>query len=149
MVKDWQMTNFERIVTEGAGELNASAAVTVAKAIRQDANRAKAGDNLITKSNTTYATLGVTAPIAGENMPLNNGIVWVEGVAFTDRLMLTNGYKLADGSTLSSGFVLANGYMLVDGSYVFSNGFVLGSGYVLVRGYVLVIGYFLGSGVLL
>src|SRR5437899_11215322 len=127
MVRSWQMTNFERVVTEGAGELNTSAAVMVAKAIRQDANRAKAGDNLITKNNTTYATLGVTAPIADENMPLNNGVVWVEGVSFTDRLMLTNGYKLADGTTLSSGFVLSDGFILADGIYFFANGSFLGS----------------------
>src|SRR5258707_46732 len=107
MVATWRMNKYERIVTEGAGELNTSAAVTVTKAIQQDANRAAQGSNLITKKDTTYSNIGVTAPIAGENMPLNNGIVRVEGIAFTDRLMLTGGYKLSDGSTLSSGFVLA------------------------------------------
>ncbi len=36
MIATGQMTTFERIITEGAGELNISAAVAVAKAIRQD-----------------------------------------------------------------------------------------------------------------
>ncbi|MDX6385856.1 MAG: serine protease AprX, partial [Blastocatellia bacterium] len=82
----WRMNKYERIVTEGAGALNTSAAIAVAKAIRQDANKATVGSNLITKKDTTYSNIGVTAPIAGESTPLNNGIVWVEGVAFTDKL---------------------------------------------------------------
>ena len=41
-----QMSSFERAITEGAGELNTSAAVSIAKAIRQDANKAKPGENL-------------------------------------------------------------------------------------------------------
>jgi hypothetical protein len=66
MIKNGTMTTFERMITEGAGELNTSAAVVVAKAIRKDADRAKPGDNLITSQNVTYSNLGVTAPIAGE-----------------------------------------------------------------------------------
>ena len=111
MIESGQMSTFERIITEGAGTLNVSAAVTVAKAIRTDADLAQPGDNLITASNVTYSNLGVTAPIAGENMPLNNGLVWVDGVAFTDRLLVTNGYQLADGRILSDGFVAADGYI--------------------------------------
>jgi len=80
-----EMSVFERVITEGAGELNASAALSVTKLIRKDAHRAQAGENLITARNTTYQSAGTTAPIAGEAMPLNNGVVWVEGVAFTDR----------------------------------------------------------------
>ena len=118
MIENGQMSTFERIITEGAGTLNVSAAVTVAKAIRQDADLAQPGDNLITTSNVTYSNLGVTAPIAGENMPLNNGLVWVDGVAFTDRLLLTNGYQLADGRILADGFVAADGYIPASGSYV-------------------------------
>ena len=49
-----QMSNFERIITEGAGELNTNAVVSLARAIRQDANRAKPGENLITNSKLTY-----------------------------------------------------------------------------------------------
>src|SRR6202022_3063300 len=48
MIENGQMSTFERIITEGAGALNVSAAVTVAKAIRQDADLAQPGDNLIT-----------------------------------------------------------------------------------------------------
>ncbi|HXM35400.1 MAG TPA: S8 family serine peptidase, partial [Pyrinomonadaceae bacterium] len=118
MIENGRMSTFERIITEGAGELNASAAVTVAKAIRNDADQAQAGDNLITKQNVTYSNLGVTATIAGENMPLNNGLVWVDGVAFTERLLVTNGYMLADGRTLTTGSVCVDGYFLTSGSYV-------------------------------
>jgi hypothetical protein len=45
---------------------------------------------------------GITASIGGEAIPLNNGVVWVDGVAFTDRLQITNGYKLADGQIISA-----------------------------------------------
>lgn len=41
-----EMTTFERVIAEGAGELNVSAALTVAGAIRKDANRAQIGENL-------------------------------------------------------------------------------------------------------
>src|SRR5205823_7054376 len=54
MIKNGTMTTFERIITEGAGELNTSAAVTAANAIRKDADRAKPGDNRITTTNLTY-----------------------------------------------------------------------------------------------
>jgi len=53
----------------GAGQLNTSAAVTVAKAIRTDADRARAGENLITARNVTYSSLGLTSPIAGKACP--------------------------------------------------------------------------------
>jgi serine protease AprX len=119
-IQSGQMKTFERIITEGAGELNTSAALAVAKAIRKDSDRAQPGDNLITNKNVTYSTCGVTSPIAGENIPLNNGLVWVEGVAFTDRLLLTNGYLLADGRTLTTGFVAADGYMMTDRADVFA-----------------------------
>ncbi|MBV9957001.1 MAG: S8 family peptidase, partial [Acidobacteria bacterium] len=127
-----EMTTFERVITEGAGALNTYAAVTLAKAVRKDANQARIGDNLITQSNTTYQTLNLTSPIAGEAMPLNNGLVWVEGVAFTDRLRLTQGYRLPDGNVITSGFALADGYMMNDGSYVFSDGLVVSSGIIIM-----------------
>ncbi|HEX8686154.1 MAG TPA: S8 family serine peptidase, partial [Pyrinomonadaceae bacterium] len=63
-VADGKMSPFERVITEGAGELNVSAAVTVARAVRKDAGRAAAGDDLITSKNTTYSSLGLTSPVA-------------------------------------------------------------------------------------
>src|SRR5512133_1960842 len=93
MVAGGKLSQFERVITEGAGELNASAAVTVARAVRKDANKAAPGDTLITSRNTTYSSLGLTSPIAGEAMPLNNGVIWVEGVAFDERLTLTEGFR--------------------------------------------------------
>jgi serine protease AprX len=53
LIATGRMTPFERVITEGAGVLNTSAALTVAKAIRKDANKAKLGDNLITNKNAT------------------------------------------------------------------------------------------------
>ncbi|HJU56493.1 MAG TPA: S8 family peptidase, partial [Pyrinomonadaceae bacterium] len=49
MVQSGQMSPFERTVTEGAGELNTSAAVKLAGAVRKDANRAKVGEDLLTQ----------------------------------------------------------------------------------------------------
>src|SRR5438270_7360991 len=123
MVADRQMPSFVRAITEGAGELNTSAALTVAKAIRKDANKAVVGNNLITAKNTTYSTLGLSSPIAGEQMPINNGVIWVEGVAFTDRLTLTKGFLLPNGVTLSSGWVMVDGYLIPDATYLFPNGY--------------------------
>ncbi|HEX7317426.1 MAG TPA: S8 family peptidase [Pyrinomonadaceae bacterium] len=122
LVADGKMSHFERVINEGAGELNASAAVTVAKAVRKDANRAAPGDNLITSKNTTYSSLGLTSPIAGEQMPLNNGVIWVEGVAFNERLTLTAGFRLPDGRTLKDGWVIVSGRVLSDGTYLLSDG---------------------------
>jgi subtilisin family serine protease len=113
MVQTGQMSTLERLITEGAGELNVNAAKLVAKAIRKDANRAQVGENLITTKNVTYPTIaGLTASIGGESVPLNNGIIWVEGIAFTDRLQLTGGYRMADGQIIKDGFAVAEGYML-------------------------------------
>jgi hypothetical protein len=62
MVATGQMSPFERVITEGAGELNVNAAKLLAKAIRKDANKAVPGNNLIlstgqkiTKSNEIKA----------------------------------------------------------------------------------------------
>src|SRR5215208_4570157 len=66
LVADLKMSPFERVITEGAGELNACAAVTVAKAIRKDANRAAPGDDLITAKGAAYSRLDLTSAIAGE-----------------------------------------------------------------------------------
>jgi subtilisin family serine protease len=144
-----QMSQLERVVTEGAGELNASAAVALARAIRKDANRAEVGDNLLTGKNQSYQSLGLTSPIAGEQMPLNNGLVWVAGVAFTDRLKLTNGFRLPDGRIVSDGFVLVNGHLLTDGTYLFADGKMVPGGYTLGSGIVMSDGYTLGSGIVM
>ncbi|HEX8709041.1 MAG TPA: S8 family peptidase, partial [Pyrinomonadaceae bacterium] len=105
MVMRGQMTPFERIITEGAGQLNANAARRVASAIRHDADTAKPGENLLLNKKVTYSTInGLTSPIAGESVALNNGVLWVEGVAFNERMQLTSGYRLTNGQVIYDGF---------------------------------------------
>jgi serine protease AprX len=155
LVANGRMSQFERVITEGAGELNASAAVTVAKAIRKDADRADPGDNLLTSRNTTYSSLNVTSPIAGETMPLNNGVIWVEGVAFNERLTLTEGFRLPDGRKLKEGWVMVAGNLLPDGTYLLSSGHtvspdcILGTAILMSDGFLLGDAILMGNGILL
>jgi len=68
MVATWRMNKYERIVTEGAGELNTQRRGDSCEGHPAGRESRGPGSNLITRRMRPIRDIGVTAPIAGENM---------------------------------------------------------------------------------
>ncbi|HZS47927.1 MAG TPA: S8 family peptidase [Blastocatellia bacterium] len=133
----------QSLLSQGAGLVNAYAAVRLAQNIRQDANLAKAGDSLL-KSGVTLTSLSndLTLKLTDqwgyflENGIFNSGFISVDGFVLSDGFVLADGFAVADGFVLSDGFVLADGLVASDG-IIMATGFAIADGSVWPDGLVL------------
>jgi len=131
----------ERLLTEGAGLVNAYAAVRLSQNICADGCSSSPGQYLL-KPGTSLAGLDpdlklvITdqsgAPL--ECAPLNSGLLLADGHLLADGFYLADGLLLADGHLLADGFLLADGLSVDNSSYgggsVWPNGFLLADSYV-------------------
>lgn len=119
-----------RLLTEGAGLVNADAAVRLAASFDSNADRARPGSNLLTNnepaldrllySSRDHAAAPFTSQIAGETVAWGNNIMFSHGLAFlynrSGNLSVynTTGWQVAPDFRLFYGFLSTNARLLVD-----------------------------------
>ncbi len=131
-----------RMLTEGAGYLNADAAVRMAEAFKDDAGAQPNGSQLLRGDNARLNELlyssqksagAFTSLIAGETITWGDNIFFSEGLAYfytpglhrlsvlktagwqvAPDFLLVNGHLLTDGSLLTDSRLLINGNLLTD-----------------------------------
>jgi serine protease AprX len=125
------------LLTQGVGQINSAAAVEMANAFVPNADKLKAGQNVL-KGNTTLASLNHTLKIGGESVAPTGRVLYSDGVLFNDRPTLTNGILmdngivLGDGLMLSDGILMGNGILLSDGILMGVNGILMGANGILL-----------------
>lgn len=108
------------LLTEGAGYLNADAAVRMAQAFAHDANRKAEGSSLLSSDSSLldqliYSSQGqgaslFTSNIAGETIGWGDNILFSQGLAYLYDNRRLSVLKTA-GWQVSPGFLLVNGYL--------------------------------------
>jgi len=137
------------ILTQGAGLVNAAAAVELANAFAPNADKLGAGQKLF-QGNTKLSSLNHTLSIGGESVAASTRVLYADGVLFREKPVLSNGIILSDGILLADGIILSDGMVIGDG-IILSDG-ILMSGDSAVHGerYVLNTGILMsGDGILM
>jgi subtilisin family serine protease len=125
------------LLTQGVGQINSAAAVELANAFVPNADKLKAGQNVL-KGNTTLASLNHTLKIGGESVAPTGRVLYSDGVLFNDKptltngILMNNGIVLGDGLMLSDGILMGNGILLSDGILMGANGILMGANGILL-----------------
>jgi subtilisin family serine protease len=125
------------VLTQGVGQINSAAAVEMANAFVPNADKLKAGQNVL-KGNTTLASLNHTLKIGGELVAPTGRVLYSDGVLFNDKPTLTNGIRMDNGSVLgggillSDGILMGNGILMDDGILMGVNGILMGANGILL-----------------
>jgi serine protease AprX len=143
----------QSFISQGAGQVNAALAVSMARAIVPNADKLKAGDHLF-RPGVTLKTLTQSVQIGGETVKASDRVLYTSGVVFANSPVLTNGIMLSDGIYLSDGIMLSDGIVvgsgiLVDDGVMCGDGIVVGSGIMLSDGIVVGSGIMLSDGVVM
>ncbi len=137
----------QNVLQQGAGQVNAAAAVEMALAIVPNADKLKA-KNRIFGANTKLSSLNHTFNIGGEAVAASGRVLYSNGVLFKEKPVLLNGIMLSDGLVLGDGIMLSDGMVLGDG-IMLDDGIMLSDGMVLGDGIMLADGLVLGDGIML
>ncbi|HEX8556934.1 MAG TPA: S8 family serine peptidase [Pyrinomonadaceae bacterium] len=161
-------------LTQGAGQLNAAAAVELARAFVPNADKLKAGERVLRNG----ATVGGSFSIGGETVANANRVLYAGGVLFNEKPILTNGIVLndgllmGDGILMNDGLLMGDGIVLIDGllmgdgvtrpgqttlaagifmndSIVLNDGLLMGDGIVLIDGFLMGDGILMNDGIVL
>jgi serine protease AprX len=139
------------MLTQGAGYLNADAAVRVAQAFAQDAGSKAAGSTLLASDSTLLYNLlyrsqdknsgAFTSTIAGETISWGDNIFYSQGLAYFysvsggNRLavMKTAGWQVAPNFLLINGYLATNGKLMLD-SRLLSSARIMTDGRLMIEG---------------
>jgi serine protease AprX len=120
------------VLTQGTGQVNSAAAVEMANAFVPNADKLKAGQNVL-KGNTTLASLNHTLKIGGESVATTGRVLYSDGVLFNDKptltngILMNNGLVLGDGIMLSDGILMGNGILMDNGILMSIDGILMGA----------------------
>jgi serine protease AprX len=137
----------ERLLTEGAGLVNAYAAVRLSQNICANGCSSNAGQDLL-RPGVSLSGLDPDLKLAMTNQYgtpleyalLDSGLLLADGHLLADGFFLADGFLLADGHLLADGFLVADGHLLADG-LPSSDGFTFGAGSVWPSGLLLTNSY--------
>nr|MBA3243480.1 S8 family serine peptidase [Acidobacteriota bacterium] len=90
----------QSVLQQGAGQVNAAAAVEMARAIVPNADKLKS-ESKIFRSGVTLSSLGRAIKIGGESVAPSSRVLYSNGVLFNERPVLMNGIMLSDGILMS------------------------------------------------
>jgi serine protease AprX len=163
-----QPLNGFNMFEQGAGQVNISGAIQLAKIVRTDLNASTAiGTPVFTRTPPLpYTTIsGFTFPwsqgiILNQTYATGYGLalyqkVYAQGVLLSDGVIVSNGVLLSNTTMMSSGVVLgdsvptSNGQMMSSGKPFIGSGVLLGDGVMLSDGVILGDGVVLGDGVII
>jgi subtilisin family serine protease len=138
-----------RMLTEGAGCLNADAAVTLAAAFRRDAGERGAGSQLLTGDGGELRRLyssrdgqsgEFVSYIAGERIAWGKNLLYSHGIAYLNDgpflVFKTNGWQVTSRSSLMDGYLKLDGRIWA-GGHVMDQGRLLTFGATLDQGVIL------------
>jgi hypothetical protein len=169
-----QPLNGFNMFEQGAGQVNISGAIRLAKIVRTDLNGSTAvGTPVFNKTppspyttitgftfpwsqgiilNHTYATgygLGFYQKVYAQGVLLSDGVIISNGVILSDTTMMSSGVILGDSIMTSNGQMMSSGKPFVGNGVLLGDGVVLSDGVMLSDGVVLSDGVILGNGVVL
>jgi subtilisin family serine protease len=157
-----QPLNGFNMFEQGAGQINISGAIQLAKIVRTDLNASTAvGTPVFTQMPPSpYTTIsGFTFPwsqgiILNQTYATGYGLalyqkVYAQGVLLSDGVMISNGVLLSNTTMMSSGVVLGDSILTSNGQIMSSGKPFVGTGVLLSDGVVLSDGVLLSDGVVL
>ena len=112
------------VLTQGVGEVNAAAAVEMARAFVPNADKLKSGQ-LVFRAGTAPAG---TFEIGGETVKVSTRVMYADGVLFNQKPVFTNGILLAEGILLLDGLLLSDGILWSGDGILWSGDGILWSG---------------------
>jgi serine protease AprX len=123
------------ILTQGAGQVNAAAAVELARAFVPNADKLRAGQKVF-RPNTSLSSLIHPLQIGGESVAASTQVIYSNGVFFRNNPVMVNGIMLSDGIMLGDGILMGGDGILMggDGILMGGDGIMLSDGHLLSDG---------------
>jgi serine protease AprX len=113
----------ENLLTQGAGVVNAAAAVEMARAFVPNADKLRAGQQVFSP-NVTLSSLNHTLTIGGERVAAANRVLYSDGVLFRENPVFVNGIVRPDGHAVTR-VIKPNGIVTSDAPKLQGDGIIM------------------------